>query len=235
MRDLLAALVSSDSGPFGRPVAMATFAVQRTLHGLDPWFFKLFNLGIHVGNTVLVFAFAHQLYGLAFRGPSPIDESHRFHAALLAAAIWGLHPFNLTGVLYVVQRMTSLSSLFSLIALLVYLRFRQDYSASLSRRVAYVAGFILSFAAAVLSKETALLTPVFCFIIECLFFQFKGRDGSYSRGLVSVYLAFFILPGMWIAFKISSNVKTGLEICMQGARSILSNAYSPSRSLSGFT
>jgi hypothetical protein len=205
LSDLLAALASSDAGPFGRPVAMATLAVQRTLHGLDPWYFKLFNLGVHVVNVLLVFVLARQLYGVAFPDRSGIDENRRYYAALLAAALWGLHPFNLTGVLYVVQRMTSLSSMFSLLALLFYLRFRQDHS-SLLRRVIYIAGFALSFAGAVLSKETALLIPVFCFVIEFLFFGFKRSIGSYSRIAVAGYGSMFIVPVLWFAYKTWVNV-----------------------------
>ena len=198
--DLVAALASSDSGPFGRPVAMATLSLQRTMHGLDPWFFKLFNLGIHLANVLLVFILAHQLYGVAFLGRSDIDKSRKYYAALLAAALWGLHPFNLTGVLYVVQRMTSLSSMFSLVALLFYLKFRQGPS-SIPARVAYIAGFSLSFVGAVLSKETALLIPVFCFVIECLFFGLKRSNGSYSRIAVAGYGSMFIVPLLWFAYK----------------------------------
>jgi protein O-mannosyl-transferase len=63
----------------------------------------------------------------------------------------------------------------------------------------------MSFAAAILSKESALLTPIFCFVLEFLFFRFKRQDGSFSRLAVSGYAALFIVPALWVVFKIVSN------------------------------
>ena len=110
------------SGPLGRPVAMLTFAVNVYFTGLDPWWMKLTNLAIHLLNTGLVFLLAIRLVPLLSR--SPLDMADARWLAVAIALIWAIHPLNLTSVAYIIQRINSLATLFSLLAILSYLRAR---------------------------------------------------------------------------------------------------------------
>lgn len=202
--DFLAALASSESGPLGRPVAMATLVLQRTSYGLDPWAFKLFNLSVHLANTLLVFLLARRLFEFARPAESAITDRQKYYAALWASAVWALHPYNLTGVLYVVQRMTSLSAAFSLLAILAYLKLRSGRLRP-AQAIAYFLGFVLASLMAILSKETALLIPVFCFLVELLFKDFRKSDGTPWKALAFGYGVIFVLPLSWLVFKLVSN------------------------------
>ena len=51
----MAAIYSSPSSDLQRPLAMLSFAINHALTGLDPYWMKLTNLGIHLLNTWLVF------------------------------------------------------------------------------------------------------------------------------------------------------------------------------------
>jgi hypothetical protein len=51
----LAAMFSSPASDLQRPLAMLSFAINHALTGLDPYWMKLTNLGIHLLNTWLVF------------------------------------------------------------------------------------------------------------------------------------------------------------------------------------
>jgi hypothetical protein len=100
------------------------------------------------------------------------------YGAWLAAAIWGLHPLNLSSVLYAVQRMTSLSALFGLLALGLHAAWR----ASSSRPRATLRGALTALAialallASVYSKESGMLFVPLLLWIELL--VFKGmREG----------------------------------------------------------
>ena len=94
-----------------------------------------------------------------------LGENHVRLAAVSIAALWLLHPLNLTPVLYIVQRMTGLSALFVLGALLLYvtgrLRFFQGKNGIWPILLAFpVAGL------GMLAKENAALFPLLLLVLE---------------------------------------------------------------------
>ena len=52
------------------------------------------------------------------------DHRHRVGIALLSAVLWASHPIQVTAVTYIVQRMTALAGLFSLLAMYSFLKAR---------------------------------------------------------------------------------------------------------------
>ena len=118
----LAAVFSSPASAFQRPVAMLTFATNHYFTGLDPMPMKLVNIGIHAANALLVLLLVRRL--LTTAAPD-VSSGRRTWAARFVAAAWALHPLQLMAVLYVVQRMESLSHLFVFAGLLAYVAGRQ--------------------------------------------------------------------------------------------------------------
>ncbi|MBX9607896.1 MAG: hypothetical protein K2Y51_16845, partial [Gammaproteobacteria bacterium] len=154
-----AALSAQYTGPLSRPLAMLSFAANRTLFGPDALSFKLVNIAVHGLNAVLVYlVLARLLPALAPRAPAGLP--------LALAALWAAHPLNLTAVLYVVQRMTSLSATFVLLTLWLYLGARQRQCAG--QAPPWVAWLAVAAAgtAAVLVKETALCLPLWFLLLE---------------------------------------------------------------------
>lgn len=157
---LIPASSNGVASPLGRPLSMASFALNLHFLGEDPFYFKLINLLIHLVNGGLIFILARQLW-LRLTG-----SSNSFPAAFWMTAVWLLHPINLTPVLFVVQRMTSLAAFFTLAALSLYLYGRQRMG---SRGWAAIAISLMAcWPMAVLSKETALLLPLFILVCEWL-------------------------------------------------------------------
>ena len=109
------------SNALSRPISMVSFAVNYYFFGMDPYYFKAVNLSIHLINGILVFFLARLLIMLHLRIRGEMDDQTASWIGIAVAAIWLLHPFNLTGVLYVVQRMTSLAALFTLAGLALYM------------------------------------------------------------------------------------------------------------------
>ena len=121
--DWRVATVSGDSGPLRRPVAMFSFALNYVLAGeFDAISLKAFNLGVHLTIAALVYLFTVRVLRAPAAGGFGIGD--RQCIALLAAAIWFLHPLHVSTVLYAVQRMAQLSTLFVLAGLLVYTHYR---------------------------------------------------------------------------------------------------------------
>jgi protein O-mannosyl-transferase len=160
---IVAAATSGTASPLGRPVSMASFALNFAFFGDSPFPFKLVNLLIHLVNAVLVCVLARQL--LRALGYDK-DAVRSLVPAVAVAAAWSLHPINLTPVLLVIQRMTSLSALFVLAALVLYLYGRKAGNAR--GLFAIALGLVVCWPAAVLSKETGLLLPVYIVLCEWL-------------------------------------------------------------------
>ena len=117
------AAVSNNSGPLGRPLAALSFALDHyRAGGFYPLAFKLTNLAIHLLNVLLVYVLAGRLARRL--GADEIAPA----VALFCALLWGVHPLQLTSVLYVVQRMTSLAATFTLAAVLCWLQARERWS-----------------------------------------------------------------------------------------------------------
>lgn len=176
---LISASSNGVASPLGRPLSMASFALNLHFSGADPFYFKLVNLLIHLACGGLVFVLARQLLARLAGG------SNSFPAALWMAAVWLLHPINLVPVLFVVQRMTSLAAFFTLAALCLYLYGRQKTG---SRGWTAIAVSLLAcWPMAILSKETALLLPLFILIFEWLVLEgFQSVSPRILRSIVFI-------------------------------------------------
>lgn len=159
----MAAANSGTAGPLGRGLSMLSFAFNYRYFGEDAFSFKLTNLSIHYVNALLVLTLVRQILPLL---DTRIETRRAQMVAMLVCAAWALHPMNALPVLYVVQRMTSLSAFFMLAGLALYLFGRRT-----PNRLGYTAiaaSLLLCWPAAVLSKETGVLFTVYLFLCEWL-------------------------------------------------------------------
>lgn len=155
---------SGFSGPTGRPIALASFLSQAAAWPNDPFPFKLINLFIHLICGLL-------LYWVIFLllKSYQYDKHKSAWIALMATTMWLLHPFLVSTVLYVIQRMAQLSLLFSLLAIIGYLKGRSylmtnELKAYLIMSISIVVGTVL----ATYTKENGALTPLLILVIEFL-------------------------------------------------------------------
>lgn len=165
---------SFDPGGSGRQLAMASFALNYALGGLDPWGWKFGGLLVHLANALLIYLLSLRL--LALGG---VNQCRVLSAAALTVA-WAMHPLQVSTVLYVVQRMETLCLTFTLLALLVYLR----------GRLLQIEGrrgwpWLLACAPLLLlalgAKESALLLPLFTLALELTVLGFDGAKLSQRR------------------------------------------------------
>lgn len=188
--ELVRAADSGTAGPTKRPLSMISFALNFYFGGLSPFFYKLTNLIIHVLNGLLIFVLARA----CLEGSGRVSREKAITIALATSAAWLLHPLNLTSVLYVVQRMSSLSTLFTLLALYSYVYVRLGKFKSDS--VFLAIGALTIFAAlATLSKENGVLTFAYALIIEICFLKFLTKDRVRGKLLVA-FFAIVVLLGI---------------------------------------
>ncbi len=104
------------SMPGIRPLLKLSYALNHELGG-GTAAFRAVNVGVHALNSALV---AVVLRGLGLR--LALEPRAAGLAALVAAAVFALHPVQTEAVTYVSGRSTSLSTSFALLALLAWLR-----------------------------------------------------------------------------------------------------------------
>ena len=171
--NLKSAWYSGDAGPLGRPISMLSFALNYYFTGFEPFYFKLTNLFIHLINGLLVFIISLKLFQWLSHQYQRISLQSAVYLACLVSLIWLIHPLNLTSVLYVVQRMTSLSTLFGLFALAIYCFWRTRAITGLNTIFA-LCGVALSLLASILSKESGILFIPLIYWVELIIFQAKN-------------------------------------------------------------
>jgi hypothetical protein len=178
------------SGLLGRPLSMASFAVNAAFGGLQPLPFKITNLAIHLVCGGLIYALLARLLTR--------DVNLRPHArlaALVVSSLWLLHPMQVSTVLYVVQRMAQLSALFMLVALFAYVQGR--FCLEQNRRNAahwYLFGMLpVATLAAIFSKENGALVPLLCAAIEWGYFR-PIASTPRPRSIKAFFLLFLALP-----------------------------------------
>jgi hypothetical protein len=115
---------------------------------------------------------------------------------LFIAACWGLHPINVTAVLYVVQRMESLCHVFVFVGLWCYVVGRQRQLAGARGGLLAWGGLLAGTALGTLSKESALLLPVYAFALEACVFRFRGADDRRSRHVIGMYVLVLVVPAL---------------------------------------
>jgi tetratricopeptide (TPR) repeat protein len=192
------AALSSRAGRLQRPVSMLSFSLNRSVWGIDPFSYKLVNLIIHILNGIGLY-FITVLLARHWRervGKLAVSESV---FGVVVAGIWLIHPINLTSVLYIVQRMTSLSALFAIGAIYFYCSGRERLYEGRKGYIARWVLMLLLIPLSVLSKENGILIPVSLLAIEVCFFRFKSKvnavDHKIDRNVIALFIIILVIPG----------------------------------------
>jgi tetratricopeptide (TPR) repeat protein len=151
--------------------------------------YHVFNIMIHLMNAILIY----WLVILTFRTPYFSDYLQRdiFGSsdtirwiALFTAFLFVAHPVQTQAVTYIVQRFTSLATLFYLLAIVMYIKARN--SGSRQAQYSFYAVAIISTILAMRTKEIAFTLPAMIILYEFMFFK-----GETKRRLL--YLTPFLL------------------------------------------
>ncbi len=123
------------------PVTYLSFMLEIAAFGLDAGSLHLTNVYLHAFNTILIFLMLQRLT----RQPFP---------AFAAALLFAVHPLQVETVAWVMGRKDLLATCFSLMSILIWLRWMKTGSART------FAAVVLCVAAAALAKPTAVVVPV---------------------------------------------------------------------------
>ena len=181
-----------------RSVAFISFALNYAAAGADPFGYHVFNFAVHASAALLVW----YLLVLTFRTPAmreegaPPGSAAPPAVALFAALVFAVHPVNTQAVTYISQRFTSMATLFFLLSLVLYVKFRISVVASDGEKLspASAALYFFSIVAALLAmktKEISFTLPLITLLFEFTFLGGTSRGGEVKKRLL--YTAPFIL------------------------------------------
>ena len=139
-----------------RPLANLTFMGEFHAFGLNPFFYNLDNLLIHIANVFLVWMLASRLTGNPVVG---------FWAGLMFA----VHPVHWEAVANISGRAVLLCAFFSFTSFLFFL------TAYARRRTGWLIVSLAAFATALLSKENAAVLPG-VFFLYLVYARGKAKD-----------------------------------------------------------
>jgi hypothetical protein len=192
--DLITDVVAGNlSGPLGRPVSMLSFSLEQVYLGGGVSSQKRVNLYLHLIIASLLLFFCRDVF-------TQLQQPRPLFLAMAAASLWLLAPLLLSTILYSIQRMAQLSTLFTVLALTGYLRCR------VSRGWLQVGWGLLAAAsllAAPLSKENGLLALPLVLWLEWTVLRFDGFGELARRRWVRIHvtlvsLAVLLFAALWI-------------------------------------
>jgi hypothetical protein len=185
-----------------RPLAMLSYALNYALGG-STLGFKVFNLAVHLGNTLLVFLLVRRLLATAWLAPAGDDigkHGRKLTGWTLGIALaWAVHPLQVSAVMYVVQRMELMGFTFTLLALLAWWRARrlqQSGQRGWPWLLTCAALIVLGYGA----KETIVLVPGYTLLLELTVLRFAAARPAaraawksfYALGCMAAVVVFFL-------------------------------------------
>jgi tetratricopeptide (TPR) repeat protein len=193
---------SGIAGPTGRPLALASFAVQADQWKEGPAALIQVNILIHLVNALLLAVCVYQL--------SLQRAIARYEAALVAtvaASLWVLMPLLASTSLYIVQRMTTLSAMFMLLGLSGYLFARARLHDKPTWALAGMsASLVVGSGLAALCKEIGFLLPVFVLVLEATVLERPGGVNNrhwriwHSVFLVAPLVLLLVYLATWLDY-----------------------------------
>ena len=165
-----------------RPLVQASFAIEHSLWRSDPPGYHLTNVLLHAAAALLCYAWVAQVTG-------------RRRLALVAAALFALHPTRSEAVGWLKNRAEIMCSISMLLALLCFHRWMLPPRRG--RRAGWLAGSALLTAAALLCKGLAIVTPLLMMAQAWCLLPRRDR----GRGLAAT-VPVWALVAAYVAFKL---------------------------------
>jgi protein O-mannosyl-transferase len=171
------------SGPTGenyyRPLQVVSYFLEHRFWKSNPAGYRLDNILLHWANGFLVFL----VIGAVLNARIP---------AMLAAALFCVHPINAYQPLVISARAHLLETLFALLAIFAFARF-----ASSGKKYAFALSLIF-FVLALLSQESALLLPLFILLCASLLSVGVKKAFFYLIPYAVIAAAYLLLRGVFL-------------------------------------
>jgi tetratricopeptide (TPR) repeat protein len=180
-----------------RYLGYLSFALNYRVAGPGVLGFHIVNLAIHALNAILVY----YIVGLTFktpwmdRGRAARNAGASAAIALTASLLFAAHPIQTQAVTYLSQRFASLATLFYLLTIFIFIKWRLSKERGRAGRWLY----LLAFGTAILAQMTKEIAFTLPFIIILYEFIFFGDTLALKRRIAHLgpfLLTTVIIPAM---------------------------------------
>ncbi len=172
-----------------RYIGELSFALNYYFGEFNVFGYHLVNIIIHIINGILIW----WLVNLTFKTPvmqrQPVNLQVSSLIALAASLIFITHPIQTQAVTYIVQRFASLATLFYLLSLVLFVRWR--LSSGSGYRAALYLFSLLSVVLSMKTKEMSFTLPFIILLYEFFFFRARLRKVYF---LIPYLLTLLIIP-----------------------------------------
>ena len=157
------------------PVTILSLAYNFKLGKLDPSGYHLWNLLIHVFNTLLVFIFIYIL------------TKRNLLMAVIVSFFFGIHPMHVESVAWVTERKDVLFLFFFMAGLITYLKFEN------SNKIFWYFITLVLFVLSCLSKVTAVVFPFILLLVDYLLLTELNKKDVLNKIPFFIISVFFML------------------------------------------
>ena len=201
-----------------RPLPYLTFAIDRAIWGVRPFGYHFTNLLIHVIGALALYDIVRiTLLSPRLRGRW---GARAVPLAMVIAMIWAVHPLQTQAVTYVYQRIESMTGMFCLVSLACYARAADRARGGVTGKgsaisqppawpTAWLAGSVVAAAAAMGSKENAVVLPLLILAYDW-FFVAPEPPAAWPRSLRGRRWYYALLASTWLLI--------GLQLAAQATK-----------------
>ena len=182
------------------PLSWMTLGLDYRLWGMNPTGYHLSNLLLHTASAVVLYFLVrrlldeHPLNGVRLDLASAKSSLTPFFAAAFAALFFAVHPLRVESVAWVTERRDVLSGLLYFSSILAYLHTDHE-----QHRAGWYATALALFAAALLSKASAMTLPAVLLLLEIYPLRRLGGEVGWTsmraRRVYARLVPFAVLAG----------------------------------------
>jgi tetratricopeptide (TPR) repeat protein len=200
-----------------RKVAQLSFVINKWMDPTDPLNYRVVNVIIHVFNSFLVYLVAFKTLSLP-RWREKYGK-HRYAVALLGSVVFALHPINIDAVAYIVQRMTSLATMFVLLAVLSYLAARTAQGGAMPK-ILFYASTAVCILLGIFSKENAVLAVPLLLLYDVMLVSVDNNRGVLKRTVAAAVVGAILLGTAAIFLHFGQAAGTILDLLLHPLRPV---------------
>lgn len=192
---------------FVRPLTFLTLVINYRFGDLNTFGYHLFNLLLHILNTILIFLLTRKIlfYARPFHKPfDSLSDSKTTHdqetnsdmpnifLPLLVALFFASHPINTEVVTYISHRSDSLGAFFYLISILFFIN-------TFEKKKSFYPFSLVCFVLSLASKEISVTLPAILLIIDYIFLSDFKLEKTFRKKYY--HLPFWLLFTVFIGFQ----------------------------------
>ena len=164
-----------------RPVVYLSIMINYQLSGLNVVGWHIFNIGVHIINSIFVYLLILWTLTLPVFGKSYAEKAKRM--ALFAALLFAVHPIQTESVTYIITRTELLATCFYLATFLLFIR------EATTGKFRYAVGMLVTALLSMGSKEWAVTLPALLLLYDYLFLADGKMKPILSRWYVYLLTA----------------------------------------------